>query len=357
MSGMLVPMTVTGTLGTCDFSKVEWLQQLPTNTYYALWLRWPEFDLPLGYNLYVVSFHLEPVDVDWVTKQAVKVGSPVVLLSDSNYYNYRFPSNVYSYTYYYWHHQIDTIKEWFPSRVDKNLKFKASAFCNRITQSKMIVFAALAEYLNNQALLKLDNWLEEKNVHHRELTGIKKLDNLSDLFWKRYFGKSYKIDDYNNIKDNFQSITADPWSRAYQECVFNFTNESFHYSYMIVDEHEFVHPGPFLTEKTLKCLAGETPFIAVGQFDTYASLTKLGFKFDYGELDLSWDQDPGNLTRLISIIDLIVQMKNYTLQDLYEFTQESSKFNFDYIWSGDFTKYITNVNEQIVTKILKNFKK
>jgi hypothetical protein len=352
---MLVPMPSTGTHSTCDFSTVEWLQELPSNTYFALWLRWPGFDLPLGYDLYVVSFHLEVVDVEWVNCQTTKVAAPIVLLSDANYYNYPFNDNIYPYTYYYWHNQIDTIKKWFPTKVEKNPKYKASAFCNRITQSKMIVFTALAEFLKDQALLKLDDWLEEKNVHFRGKTGIKKLDDLSDVFWARYFGKKYSIDQFDNSIDNIQIKTADPWSRAYQECAFNFTNESFHYSYMIDNGQEFIHPGPFLTEKTLKCLVGGTPFIAVGQFDTYSTLKKLGFRFDYGELDLAWDSDSGNLSRLSSIVELIKTVESYSVSDLVESTEKSSKFNFDHVWSNNFYRQVEDHNKQIKNQILTKF--
>jgi len=352
MTNMLVPMPSTGTHNTCDFSTVEWLQELPSNTYYALWLRWPEFDLPTGYDRYVISFHLEPVDVEWVNRQAAKVAAPIVLLSDANYYNYPFHTNIFSYTYYYWHQQIDTIKKWFPNKVDKNIKFKASAFCNRITQSKMIVFTALAEYLKTEALLKLDDWLEEKNVHYRNTTGIKKIDELANIFWSTYFGKKYIIDQFTNSADNVQRKTADPWSKAYQECTFNFTNESFHYSYMNTQQQEFVHPGPFLTEKTLKCLVGATPFIAVGQFDTYSTLKNLGFEFDYGELDLAWDQDSGNLSRLSSIVDTIRNFQNYSVDDLFVMSEDSTEHNFNRVWSKEFYNHCNLHNSRVIETII-----
>lgn len=349
---MLVPMPALGTLDNCDFLTVEWLQELPKNTFYSLWLRWPTFDLPVGYDRYVVSFHLEMVDVEWINRQASKISAPIILLSDLNYYRYPFASTVYPYTYYYWHFQTDKIKQWFPKKVEKNLKFKASAFCNRITQSKMLVFTALAEHLKDQALLKLDDWLEEKNVHFRNKTGLQDLDDLAELFWSKYYGKKYIIDDFVNSADNVQLITADPWSRAYRECLFNFTNESFHYSLMFNGDHEYILPGPFLCEKTFKCLIGYTPFIAVGQFETYTTLTKLGFKFDYGPLDLSWDHDAGNLSRLMSIVKTISNFQNYDLGELESFTRESTKHNTDHIWSNNFSQICQQLNSNVVDTIL-----
>jgi hypothetical protein len=352
MHKMLVPESWSGTVDQIKNQDISWLKNLPKNTYCDLWLRWPDHDLPCGYELYVVSFHLEVIDIEWITEQAQKTSAPIIVLSDLNYYNYPFPKNVYLYTYYYWHRQTDLIKKLFPNKVEKQLTFKASAFCNRITQSKMIVFTALAEYLGDQALLKLDDWLEEKNVHYRNNTGIKKLDNIADLFWSKYFGKKYAIDQFNNNIDNIQTKTSDPWSRAYQECVFNFTNESFHYSYMINNGQQFIHPGPFLSEKTLKCLVGATPFVAVGQFDTYASLINLGFKFDYGNLDLSWDRDSGNLSRLSSLVDVIINFQQYSINDLFEMSKDSTEHNFNHIWSNNFYNNCELINERTVETII-----
>jgi len=354
-STMLVPIPQQGNRQQIDFTYVEWLRDLGGDVFFALWQRWPSFDqhndLPLGHDLYVISFYLEPLDIDWLLVQSGRVDAPIIVLSDSEHENFPWPDNVHQLQYYHWHHQIDKIKCWFPTPVSKNINYKASAFCNRITQSKLWIFTALAEYIGNEhCLLKLDDWLEEKNVHHREQTGQKELDNLADVFWKKYWGQTYKIDLFDNITQNHQSFTADPWSRAYRESAINFTNESFHYSLM----HDHIVPGPFLTEKTLKCLVGGTAFVPVGQYNTLGSLKKLGLEFAY-DFDLSWDQDPGNLSRMKSIIELIKQMSSHTAQELFEMTQESTKHNNDIIWSGKFYRQCEAHNDGIKTQILEQF--
>ena len=348
-------MPQCGTRDQIDFNYVEWLGDLGGDVFYALWQRWPSFDtrsdLPLGHELYVISFHLEPLDIDWLLLQSGRVGVPVIVLSDSEREDFPWPVNLHQFQYYHWHHQIDKIKCWFPTPVPKNINFKASAFCNRITQSKLWIFTALSEYLgNNHCLLKLDDWLEEKNVHHREQTGQQELDNLADVFWKKYWGQTYKIDSFDNITQNHQSFTADPWSRAYRESAINFTNESFHYSLM----HDHIVPGPFLTEKTLKCLVGGTAFVPVGQYNTLGSLEKLGLEFAYG-FDLSWDKDPGNLTRMRSIVNLIQYVSKYTAQELFEITATSTLHNKDMIWSGEFARRCQTHNDSIKTQIFEQF--
>lgn len=353
---MLLPVHVVGTKEHCNFLNVEWLQNLPASTYFSLWTGWHEFDLPLGYNLYVVSFHLETVSVEWVNRQAQRVDAPIILLSDLNYYDYPFESNVHPYTYYLWHYQTKQIVQWFPKTVPKNIKYKASAFCNRITQSKMLIFTALSEQLGSSCLLKLDDWLEEKNIHWRAKTGDEKLDQLAEVFWSKYWGQKFIIDDFTNNTHNYQRYTSDPYSRAYNEAVINFTNESFHYSYYQTEHINFTYPGPFLTEKTLKCIAGGTPFIAVGQFDTYGTLERLGFQFKYDGLDLSWDQDPGNLTRLTAIVDLISTLSKIEISDLVRATDASSKYNQEYVMSGDFFARCEQHNQIVIEKILSKFK-
>ncbi len=119
MHTMLVPMPWAGTIDQLDDHNINWLKSLPNNTYCDLWLKWPKHNLPLGYDLYVVSFHLEAVDVEWVADQSQKISVPIILLSDSNYYDYLFPSNVYPYTYYHWHHQTDLITKWFTNKIKK----------------------------------------------------------------------------------------------------------------------------------------------------------------------------------------------------------------------------------------------
>ncbi len=121
---------------------------------------------------------------------------------------------------------------------------------------------------------------------------------------------------------------------------------------MVDDLGNYTRPGPTIDEKTFKCLLTQTPFISVGQFDVYNQLSRLGLKFDYGDIDLSWDKDPGNLTRLSSIIDTIINLKNYSIQDIDDATKESSQHNADMIWSGEFDQQCRKHNEQTASMIL-----
>jgi hypothetical protein len=116
-----------------------------------------------------------------------------------------------------------------------------------------------------------------------------------------------------------------------------------------------IRPGPHLDEKIFKCLVAGTPFIPVGQFRTYANLAKLGLEFNYG-LDLTWDEDPGNLSRLEGIVKMIRSLADYTKEDLVAMTKESTNHNTDMIWSGEFQQRARAHNEVVRDQILKDFK-
>lgn len=354
---MLQPNDWFGPSKQIPESHFDWLRQLPANTYCCLWQSFPTVDLPEGYDLYVISFR-EPIALDWLKRQGKLSKAPIILLHNENNYNVTI-ENVHFYNYYVWHYQVNTILEWNPNPAPKNIKYKASAFCHRITQSKLLIFTELAEQLGlDNCLLKLSTWLEEKNVHNREHTGFLPIDEVSNIFWTKYFGTEYKFDDWDP-RHNFQRRTADTSNIAYSEAALNFTNESFHYSLMQEDgkedSKEYIWPGPFLTEKTLTCLAAGTAFIPVGQYDTYGTLTKLGLRFDYG-FDTTWDQDPGNLTRMVGIFNLIKSFKNYSADDIYQMVVNSSQYNLDMIKSGVFYKHCEQVNQNTRAEIMDKFK-
>jgi hypothetical protein len=346
-----------------EWPELNWLHELPKDTYFALWARIPStrpkpVDLPLGHTLYVVTFHQEMFDLDWIIAQSKRIDAPIVVLNDGSCYNFPFRSNVHFFNYYSWHYHMQQMMSWFPIKQPRQIKYKISSVCNRITQAKLLTFTALMEYhQRDQLLIKLGDWLEEKNVHFRQPTGIDELDQLSTTFFEKYYGKIISIDDFNNATDNYQRINSNPWQPLYTQSALHFTNESHHYSRMQTDEFgEIIYPGPQYSEKTYKCLIAGTPFIAVSQFESYKYFKKLGFKFDYGSIDLSWDDDSGNLTRLVSIVNLIKSLTSYTIQDICDMTKDSTDYNTEYLWSGQFNKQCQLHNEQIAKQVISKFR-
>jgi len=346
---MLHPDPWGGIATRCNIPNMEWIQELGNKTWCDLWLRWPNINLPKNYDLYIVSFHLEAVDVTWLWQQAETIDSPIIVLTDSSAYDCPLPTNVKLYQFYWWHEQLELIQKWHPNKVDKQLTHQFSAICNRITQSKLLITTMLLE-LDTKSIIKLSTW---KSVDADIKTGNKKLDKLHDTFYNKWFGTIIDLEDTNTDFRNHQYYTSDPWGDVYQKCALHFTNESFHYSYMQDQLGHYIYPGPFITEKTLKCLAGATGFIPVGQFETYKALTDVGFKFDYG-FNTDFDNDKGNITRLESIVNLIEELSSMSAQDIFLTTEESSKHNQEHIYSSKFFDTCVAHNLNIINKILDN---
>jgi hypothetical protein len=346
---MLVPLPIEGTQDTVSsFPGYEWIKKLPNKKiYFALFQRWPNQRLPTGYDLYIVSFHLEVVDIAWLKQQ--QVTGPIIVLADGQSYNFKI-LGVHFFPFFYWHYQLQKMQEWFGVKEKLKPTYKFSAVCNRISQNKVWITTKLLETARDSSLIVLNSWFEEKNVHGWHATGNAKLDQLTQLFRDKYFGQKIKIDDFDNATQNFHKITGNPWQPLYQDCAVHFTNESFNHSSMIENEEQYIWPGPFITEKTLKCLLGGTAFIPVGQFETYQTLQNLGLQFDYN-FDTTWDLDPGNLSRAESIINLIDDLNQYSPTELASKTWDSSRHNQNHILNGDFCKHCQTINLNTIDKI------
>ena len=347
---MLVPMPIEGTQDAIpDIPGYEWIKKLPNKKiYFALFQRWPKKNLPAGYDYYILSFHLEAVDLAWIKRQ--QVSGPIVVLSDGHSYGLDI-LGVHFLPFIYWHYQLQKMQEWFGTKEKSTPKYKFSAVCNRISQSKVWTTTKLLESARESSLIVLNSWLEEKNVHNWQDTGNDTLDNLTTIFRNKYVGQILKIDDFDNTTQNSQHITGNPWQPLYTDCAIHFTNESFHYSEMSKNDQPYIHPGPFITEKTLKCLLAGTAFIPVGQFQTYQTLRNLGIKFEYG-FDTSWDNDPGNISRCHSIINLIDYLNEFDIDQLVTMTKESNNYNQNYIITGQFYQNCQKQNDETVEKII-----
>ena len=142
-----------------------------------------------------MSFHLEAVDINWLKKQ--QVTGPIIVLADGQSYDLEFPG-VHFLTFFYWHHQLQHMQQWFGIKEKTNPKYKFSAVCNRISQSKVWITTKLLNVARESSLIVLNSWLEEKNVHGWQPTGNAKLDQLTQLFRDKYFGQEIKIDDFTD---------------------------------------------------------------------------------------------------------------------------------------------------------------
>ena len=302
--------------------------------------------LPPGYAGYVIK--TEGPNVEWIQQQAQYIDAPIFYCSlYKDYDTFAHVPNVHFVPTIEWHYQLANMIKIYGAKVNKNIKHKVSALCHRATQSKIIVLSALAQHVGLENCLVSLHHVEDKNIHSWQKTNNPVVDQHMQYFLENFQGTKILIDQFQN-KDimvyNFHHA-------AYLDSAINVNNESFHYSYMTVGQQERINPGPFITDKTLKCLLGETAFINNAQFDTYSTLTSLGFDFDYG-LDLAYDQDPGNISRMSGMLNVIKELSNYTADELYTQTRRSCLHNKDHVISGDFYKIAESVNHQALESIL-----
>lgn len=347
----IIPLEVRGAINSILNGDSKWKYWYPwlenlrnTNTFVHLsagWQnkKWPQDPDP-GFDYYVLSG--DTGMWGWGEHVSELYDRPVYVIALPEVYQKSSNQAVTYIPNIYYHRQILKLLEFDPHVPPKNIQYRASALTSRVTQSKVIVFSAILQFLKDN-LVSLSDWVEEDNVHHWRSTGNQCLDQLTDYFRSNWAGSSLKI--FNDSMDPF-SLTVP----AYTQSAINFTQESFHYSLMYDEtkDREYILPGPFLTEKTFKCLLSQTAFVPVGQFRSYRWLENMGMRFEY-DLDLGFDDDPGNITRLHGLVKFIQNLSQYTAQELFEMTRESSQHNRSIIVSGEFFDNCEKINQSSLT--------
>jgi hypothetical protein len=319
-----------------------WIADLKNkNIWLALAQRWkpdgsyPDIPPP-GHEYYIISG--DSLMFGFAEKISQAVGGKTIQLSGP-IVGSDFTTDLVKYVpYTYTHRRVARMPINWP--IIKDIKYKASALTNRVTQSKAIIFSALTGLLGKQDFIGSLNHAHSapKNVHNWEMSGNITCDKYTKDFIDHWLDKKVVLPNDDRIEGSYNNP-------AYQNSALNFTQESYHYSYMISNGKHYIEPGPFLTEKTFKCILSKTAFIPVGQYKSYSWLQQMGMNFDYGLLDLSFDQDPGNLTRLEKLVELIQSLNHWSAQDLFEMTRESCEHNYELVKSGEFWKNCENYNQ------------
>lgn len=294
---------------------------------------------PPGYDYYIVTGDsLMFGFAEKISKQTkgkvIQLSGPII---DSNFSTEQVTYLAYTAD----HRRIARMPTRWP--INKDIKYKASALTNRVTQSKAIVFSALTNLLDKQDFVGSLNHAHSlsKNVHNWEMSGNIACDKHTKNFVDNWLDKKVLLHNDDRAEGSYNNP-------AYQNSALNFTQESYHYSYMIHNETPIIEPGPFVTEKTWKCLLSKTALIPVGQYKSYNWLEQMGMKFDYGKLDLSFDNDPGNLTRLEKIVNLIELLNQWSAQELFDMTRDSCEYNYNHVLSKDFWAMCEKHNQPTV---------
>ena len=312
-------------------------------------------DLPPGHRGYIVK--VEGHDLDWLSRQAKLVDAPIFVLNGCvNPGDFFDPvTSVHWLPWVDWHYNLQSMLHNFSPVVTKQLTKKISSLVRISKPNKMIALAAVNKYHSHDSIASLNENLHWRTYLDNGRTGHPNFDTLLkevDI----HAGKCQYIDDVSDYRDgNTLHIKLNDFHHpAYQCCAINVTNESFYNSDgWTADGRCFTYPGPFLTEKTLKCLLGETAFIANGQFQTYSTLRSLGFEFEYG-LDLSYDNIKPDLDRLIAMFELIQSLQAVDTMEIFENTRTSCLHNKEHVLSGKFYSISEKINQDTVQYIYNN---
>lgn len=325
--------------------------------YFLLNLYWPSGSLrdPIpDHDRYIISFHTEYVDVDWLKKFVESHSqSKILVLFDGSFYlnqNQNFwPHNVTFLRWISWGHQIEIAKQHFG--INKHVAVpekKISSLVMRATDYKMFVTAYLIKNFRFDQMII--SW-HQHNFHPANKVyfyqGIKGYPRLNEVLLDRDFQslRNIRLDDYFSQSLNFPIANANWHHQAYLNAAVNLTNESISSDYVYRSDYsqEFLTPGPYLTEKSWKPLLAGQAFVPVGQPNTVRMLKGLGLDLDFG-LDLSFDQTFGGFDRMekiFSVLDFILDLDHI---DLLNLTRHAAEHNLDHIRSGNFEKHCNRAN-------------
>ena len=315
---------------------------------FALNLQWPtasQFPIPKAQQI-VLSFHTEQIDHEFVKTVAISnPDSEVIVLYDGEVRaNGWWPNNIKFIRFITWHTQIaNIITTWgVPVKAAGVPRYSLSALSFRCTQMKTYVLGSLIDHACRNNFVLSWHVVPGYSVDNHVWRGTSrpKLDALAE---KMRDLQQINADTWYNLSYNHPMQNADWRHPAYENCAFNITNESWHYSLTEIDGCEFVYPGPYFTEKTWKPLLAGNGIVCAGQWHSYQALIDLGFRFDYG-LDLSYDLIPGDLDRAIAMLDIIQHVASLDALELHEISHQSATHNQQHILSGDFASVCEHKN-------------
>jgi len=321
-----------------------------TDAFLGVNLIWPTFDLPNNYARYFLSWHTEQFDLHWLRRQAQRVYPRSILVANDGHVDTSiFPDNIEFVRWITWGDQLEQLRLKFGvCETPMVPEYKISSLCFRVSQYKNFITAYLLAHANkNQLMLTYHKHLHKAQDLHGYPQGFPWIDELDlELLEPTWL----------NFKDTFDRNKNTPVANGewqvppYQNALVNFTNESFHYSASEIDSQPFVYPAPYLTEKTWKPLLAGRPFLAVGQYNTYHTLQELGLRTDFG-FPITFDQDPGDLTRIRDIFVAVNAILATPIIDLYEQSLPSVQHNVQSIKNGTFVQNCRRVNEQVGGRI------
>jgi hypothetical protein len=316
---------------------------ISSDIFFGINLGWPTFNLPSNYQRYVVSFHTEYLDHDWLIRQATSVyPKNVTLISDfAMLPGPEWPDNITFVQQRTIHKQLAIGAE--THGVNHNIilpQYKFSSLSFRVSQYKIFVTAYLLKNVprNDLVLTFHDQILGDVATWPANMPELQDLElKIPPTF--------INFDDEFTLAKNLPVANAN-WNCApYQNALVNLTNESYHYSSSMIGNIPVVRSGPYFTEKMFKPLLAGRPFISVNQFESIKELQQLGFRTDFG-FSHEYDTEVGNFERITKIFKTIAQVNCTPIKDLFYSSIDAVTHNVNHIVSGNLSSVCTELNRQ-----------
>jgi len=331
----------------------DWLPALKSKlgkTYCYFNLVWPDQSLisqcPVDYETYVINFQFEYPDFDWIRDFCFRVyPSKVLLIIPYNTCKYQC-ENLVQLEYQGWPMVLDWYQkeyEWPDVSFDSKTK-KISSLCYRISQFRTYVCAYLYQTWNQQDYVM--SWQgqlgKQEDLYLLNHTGNTKVDGVIDFIKDSFLDLKIIIEQHAAFDNNPLANLNYTWS-PYTDCLINASNESFHNSYQSINGNDYILPGPYLSEKTMKCLLSRTALLPAGQYKTYEYLQSLGFQFDY-PWDKGFDNISEDISRFEKFFDTLDQINQLDFDYIKQKIRNSCDHNREHIISGNFSSFASAKN-------------
>lgn len=130
---------------------------------------------------------------------------------------------------------------------------------------------------------------------------------------------------------------------AYQNTIVHWINETIFMT-------EGLSPTAYITEKTIKPIVSRTPFVVLGQINTYQRLKRLGFRIYDNVFDIDFDQGIES-NRIEKIHKLMVQLDQATIDSKLDKLQADANWNYEYFYKG-FAEHCKSLNSIAINEII-----
>lgn len=296
-----------------------------------------------NYDKILISCHFQTFDVPALldffennkNKKILFLIDQNIDISDYSTLSSIFP-NVTIIPWITWHHQLDSAIKWHgiadsPGCYSK----KISCLSGRQDLHKIIVTAFLIhEFEKDQYLC---SYLNQNTADAYWLKNDFYLPDRLKSLLNGFLEKNTKIflDDISD-KSGPNFVFMSNWKYpAFRDCAINLCLES---QFNDVTDYRGIPvriPGPMFTEKTWKPLLAGQSFLPVGQFRSCQVLKNYGIRFDLG-LNLDFDEQSSEFTRLEKIIDVLSEIKDIDAEELKYRCTINADWNLETIKSREF---------------------